>query len=122
MPMQPDLYPADWKERALALKEAANWTCEKCGVQRGQLVENRRGELVPAVITVSHPDHDPHNPHARLMVLCAPCHCRYDAHDRRRQRTMMQIARGQLVLPTIQQWYTLPGCLAWQPRERRAKK
>ncbi len=104
MPMQKNLYPKNWDETALRLKEQHNWTCERCGVQRGQLVKNRRGELVPAVITVAHPDHDPRNPWARLAVWCAQCHCRYDAHDRRRQRYRMRIARGQLVLPGFGSW------------------
>ena len=27
---------------------------------------------------VAHLDHDPPNPHPRLMVLCIPCHLTYD--------------------------------------------
>lgn len=31
MPMQRKLYPDDWDEIALAIKEAANWHCQSCG-------------------------------------------------------------------------------------------
>ncbi|HEV2582187.1 MAG TPA: hypothetical protein VGT44_15125 [Ktedonobacteraceae bacterium] len=122
MPMQPDLYPANWKQLAESLKEQANWTCERCGAQRGQIVKNRHGKEIPVVITVAHPNHDPRNPQARLAVWCAQCHCRYDAADRRRQRVMMRIARGQGVLPGLEEWYMPPRKGGQRrKRERRAK-
>ena len=31
MPMDRSRYPANWKEIALAVKTAANWTCQECG-------------------------------------------------------------------------------------------
>lgn len=31
MPMDRSLYPANWEAIALAVKSAANWTCEECG-------------------------------------------------------------------------------------------
>ena len=101
MPMQRNLYPKDWSQIAWQLKEAANWTCAQCGVQRGQEVCNRHGALVPVIMTVAHLDHDPWNPDARLAVLCAPCHLRYDAADAKRKRVMMCVARGQLMLPGL---------------------
>jgi hypothetical protein len=108
MPMQTDLYPEDWKQIAEAAKEAANWTCEKCGAQRGELRANRHGVEKATVITVAHLDHDPWRSKPRLAVLCAPCHLRYDASQRCRQRRMMRIARGQQVLPGMRAWYHPP--------------
>ncbi|NES68412.1 MAG: hypothetical protein F6K24_25855 [Okeania sp. SIO2D1] len=31
MPIDLNLYPDNWKEIALSIKQAANWTCEWCG-------------------------------------------------------------------------------------------
>lgn len=31
MPINLNLYPDNWKEIALSIKQAANWTCEWCG-------------------------------------------------------------------------------------------
>lgn len=108
MPMQRDLYPKDWPQIAERRKAAANWTCEKCGAKRGESRPNRRGEMKPVVITVAHVDHNPWMRNAQLKVLCAQCHLRYDAKQRRRQRRMMAIARGQLVLPYMRRWYQSP--------------
>ena len=33
MPMDRSLYPNNWETIALAIKTAANWTCEECGKQ-----------------------------------------------------------------------------------------
>lgn len=109
MPMQRDLYPPDWKAIAERHKEAANWTCEQCGAQRGDQRPNRHGELKPVVITTAHVNHDPWARNAQLKVLCASCHLRYDAKQRRRQRRMMAMARGQMVLPHMQRWYRGPA-------------
>lgn len=105
MPMQRELYPENWDEIAEKLKEAARYTCQQCGAQRGQRVANRHGEMVDVVITVAHLDHDPNNPRARLAVLCSACHIRYDTEQRARKRHMMAIARGQLLLPYMQAWH-----------------
>jgi hypothetical protein len=113
MPMQKNLYPPNWNTIAERRKAAADYTCEKCGARRGEERPNRRGEMKRVVITVAHLDHNPWARHARLAVLCSQCHLRYDAKQRRRQRTMMRIARGQLVLPGLRSWY--------QPPRRRAK-
>lgn len=108
MPMQRDLYPTNWPKIARALKEACSWTCQLCGAKRGDKQRNRHGDLVDVQIGVMHPDHDPWNVHARLVVACRQCHITYDAHDARRKRVMMAIARGQLVLPGLRAWYQPP--------------
>lgn len=33
MPMRRDQYPTDWDEIAMAVKEAAGWRCQECGMQ-----------------------------------------------------------------------------------------
>lgn len=107
MPMQRDLYPPDWPAIALAHKEAASWTCQRCGAQRGQQIRNRHGDLVDVTITVAHLQHDPWNRNASLEVLCSRCHLLYDASQSAFKRRQMQRARGQLLLPGIEPWYLL---------------
>lgn len=62
------LYPPDWDAIARAVKAAAGWRCEACGVPHGP---------VPCVLTVDHFDHDPSNSDpANLIPLCQVCHLR----------------------------------------------
>ena len=100
MPMDRALYPAHWKDLALAPKVAAGWRCQWCGARHGDLVKNRLGKVWRVSVGVAHLDHDPQNPQARLAVLCHRCHCRYDASrmQRGRKARMMAMARGQLPL------------------------
>lgn len=100
MPMQRRLYPANWSQMAEDAKSKAGYRCERCHKKHGEWTVNRRGWPCRVVITVAHLDHDPGNPDARLSVLCAACHCRYDAgHEQRgRKAANMARARGQLDL------------------------
>jgi hypothetical protein len=98
MPMQRGLYPADWREVAARRKKAARWRCQECGAMHGAMTVNRHGMPCKVVVTVAHLDHDVWNRRARLRVLCARCHIRYDARQRRRKQVMMAMARGQLPL------------------------
>ncbi|MBW4596964.1 MAG: HNH endonuclease [Brasilonema angustatum HA4187-MV1] len=93
------LYPKDWKQIAVAIKDKANWTCEECNRPCRRPSETwddfkyrlaRKSKKlyleccekpVRFVATVSHSDHTPLNCHpSNLRCLCAPCHLRYDAH------------------------------------------
>ena len=78
MPMQRELYPANWEEIAFAKKEAADWKCQVCGKQcrkPGEPFVTHKDTL-----TVSHQDHNPRNcEDGNLVAMCAPCHLRYDA-------------------------------------------
>ncbi|HEX7734696.1 MAG TPA: hypothetical protein VF458_07530 [Ktedonobacteraceae bacterium] len=120
--MQRELYPDNWEEIALAAKIAANWTCQRCGVCRGDRQINRYGRLVKVVLTTAHLNHDPWNSDAELEVMCWPCHAKYDAAHRRNQRTMMLIARGQLVLPGLHDLYKPPRVRNQQPNRRPQRK
>ena len=92
MPVDWSLYPDDWREIALAVKEEADWQCEMCGKQC-----RRPGEMFDThkrTLTVAHCNHDsmdcrPEN----LCAACAPCHLRYDAQhhaETRRQKTTVK--------------------------------
>ena len=97
MPMQRELYPENWEEIALAVKEEADWKCEGCGKQC-----RRPGEPFDThkrTLTVSHQDHDPANcERANLKALCAPCHLRYDAAHHAATRAAKAIPLGQMRL------------------------
>jgi formate-dependent nitrite reductase cytochrome c552 subunit len=68
MPMRRELYPANWDQIAIAVKAAAGWECEQCGMPHD------RGDF-SRVLTVHHKDHNPANcSPENLIALCAPCH------------------------------------------------
>jgi len=70
--MRKGRYPADWARIARAEKERAGWRCAHCSRSCQRPGEGYRGGRY--VLTVAHLDHDPENPDARLLALCAPCH------------------------------------------------
>ena len=123
MPMDRSLYPENWEAIALAVKTAANWTCQGCcrpcrrpGESVSAFIdridesfhsdwlddlfdeENLRLKPVRFTLTVAHLDHDPWNPNARLKALCAPCHCRYDLKALPTKRRLKRERLGQLTL------------------------
>jgi hypothetical protein len=60
-------YPADWREIATAVKDAANWTCVRCGHPHS--VEGW------FILTVHHLDGDKVNGRWwNLLALCQRCH------------------------------------------------
>lgn len=88
MPMERARYPAEWERIAFAVKERADWVCQKCGKQcrrPGEPFDTHRRTL-----TVAHLNHVPEDvADDNLMALCAPCHLRYDAKhhaETRRER------------------------------------
>jgi len=128
MPMNRSLYPDDWEAIALAVKTAANWTCQECGrpcrrpgESDGELVKRikakhrnwesqlwgeeqlerftiRVSKLQRFTLTTAHPNHDPENPDAELRAWCAPCHCRYDLRAMSTKRRLKQERLGQMTL------------------------
>ncbi len=93
MPMDRSKYPADWDALATAVKEAAGWRCELCGLpcrKPGDAFTTHRITLTVAHINHVEADCRSEN----LSALCAPCHLRYDAQRRRLQkRAAKRIAR-----------------------------
>jgi len=81
MPMQRHLYPPDWRDISLRVRQAAGWKCRFCGA------ENRKPHPVTGsmvVLTVAHLDHDPaNNTDENLAALCQRCHLRHDAEQHR---------------------------------------
>ncbi len=84
MPIDRSKYPPDWERRAWAVKEAAGWRCEQCGI--GHMEDGTMGSC----LTVHHPDKDPGNPEARTRALCARCHLADERRIRKEQRNSGQ--------------------------------
>lgn len=112
MPIHPDLrrhYRKHWHRLAYNLRiHRAGNVCEctglcgghegPCGASHGNVHPRTGGR---AVLTCAHLDQDPHDHDpARLLVLCASCHLRYDRQPEQRalrQRVYLE-AHGQLSL------------------------
>ena len=96
MPMQRDLYPADWEDIAFNVKDSAGWRCEVCGKRcraSGEPFDTHKRTL-----TVAHLDHNPANcAPGNLKAMCAPCHLAYDApHHAQSARATRDARMGQL--------------------------
>ena len=107
MPMQRALYPDDWPDISLRIREREGWCCKWCGVASGALVTGARGQRVRVVLSVAHLDHDPANcADDNLAALCAPCHLRYDIKHHKRSaantRKRRQVEAGQCELFTAE--------------------
>ncbi len=87
-PWDRSLYPDNWAEITLSIRERAGGRCEcqgECGLHTttGRCVERNREPAQFAngrvVLSVAHLDHDPQNSDpANLRAMCARCHLRYD--------------------------------------------
>jgi 5-methylcytosine-specific restriction endonuclease McrA len=87
MPMCRELYPKDWKQVSLQIRERDGWRCKWCGA------ENSKPHPVTGskvVLTVAHhPDSNPANcADGNLQALCQSCHNKLDAPMRARNRRM----------------------------------
>ena len=88
--MNRKLYPPDWDAIAFSIKEAANWTCQKCSkkcLEPHQVFdEYKRDRRMWAIytLTVHHIDHVPANcDRKNLIALCSVCHRRQHAQDKK---------------------------------------
>ncbi len=93
-----DRYPDNWEEIALQVKEKAEWTCQRCGLEcfpTNYLKHTIKDKSLKAklTLTVHHSDYDPSNNHpSNLIALCSACHL----HKHRGKRG--NISPGQLKL------------------------
>lgn len=95
MPMDLSRYPRNWKEIAIAVKEAANWKCQQCGIDCSDPKQWRGDRHLQALftLTVHHSDYNPeNNSPENLIALCSGCHLA--KHQGRRGN----ISPGQLSL------------------------
>ena len=89
-------YPPDWREISARIRQRSMGQCEclgECGLHHDHRCTETNGE--PAVwakgkimLTVAHLDHTPENcADNNLRAMCQRCHNRYDAEDRRKNRS-----------------------------------
>ena len=78
------LYPANWDEIAIRLKDATDWRCERCNV--------RHNPKWNRTLTVHHLDGKPQNcAPENLAVLCQACHLSVQARFRPEQMLLFNI-------------------------------
>ncbi|MBW4599865.1 MAG: HNH endonuclease [Calothrix sp. FI2-JRJ7] len=98
MAKQVHLYPSNWKELTIDIKNSAEWKCQKCGricIKPGDTIPSdwSKSRRHAHKLQVHHWDRNPaNNSVSNLAVLCAGCHLFY--HNRRRGN----ISPGQLSL------------------------
>lgn len=110
------LYPGNWKDISLAVRERANWQCQVCckpcrrPSESVEAFANRTGLSTESMLnpqrwclTVAHLNHQPSDCSLKnLKAMCAPCHLRYDAqhhaNSRKVNRRKLLEAQGQLGL------------------------
>ena len=79
MPVNPSLYPDNWKSLTLFVKESAQWRCSSCGkrcYRPGERSESlSRSQWTADILQVHHRNHDTtDNRLSNLMSVCAACH------------------------------------------------
>ena len=88
MPMDKKRYPANWKQIALDVKNAAGWRCAECNMKCREPGE--KFDTHKRTLTVHHIDHQPENcAKENLIALCSGCHLKADAKfhaEKRRKR------------------------------------
>lgn len=116
-PMRRELYPADWKQISLRIRERDGWRCRFCGAENGK-PNPRTGSKV--VLTVAHlgvdyPDGRPGDKHDKMDVrdenlaaLCQACHLKLDIDEhmanarrtraRKKRDAAKQAGQGELPL------------------------
>lgn len=101
MPYDRTRYPPDWDVISFAVKEAADWICQRCGMQcrrPGEPFDTHRRTM-----STAHLDHNPANcAPENLRGWCAKCHLQYDAphhaQNAAQTRRRKRIATGQVEL------------------------
>lgn len=104
MPVDWTRYPDNWNDIARAVKDAADWICQDCGMQcrrPGEPFDTHRRTMSVHHLGATKDDGSPGNMHDKrdcrpcnLLALCSKCHLSRDlpghmrnaAATRRRQR------------------------------------
>lgn len=124
-PMNRSLYPVNWNEISRAVRQRANWKCEKCGVKHGSYIMRLKHDpsqwyytyeaakpgpdenKIKVVLTVHHvgvdkPDGTPGNPGDKmdcrsenLQALCQRCHLLADLDQHIANRKQNRAARNE---------------------------
>lgn len=88
MPMRTEAYPANWNDIALAVKVAADWRCQDCGMQcrrPGEKFDTHKRTMSVHHLGATRDDGSPGDMHDKmdcrpcnLLALCSKCHLARD--------------------------------------------
>lgn len=88
MPVDKTRYPSNWKEIALAVKVAADWRCQDCGMQcrrPDEPFDTHKRTMSVHHLGAPHADGTPGSMHDKmdcrtenLLALCSKCHLSRD--------------------------------------------
>jgi hypothetical protein len=88
MPMRRDAYPENWKQLALAVKEAVGWVCQDCGMQcrrPGEPFDTHKRTMSVHHLGAPKDDGSEGDMHDKmdvrpvnLLALCSACHLARD--------------------------------------------
>lgn len=103
MPYDKRRYADNYDTRKEILKDLVGWACQQCGRKHGEIRKKKRGKGTTVVqVQAHHPDRDPKNPDARLVILCDLCHTASpdDTSERAKngQRTKRRNERAKMLL------------------------
>ncbi len=111
MPFESEFYPAEWRATRRAKLQAADYSCQECGVKDRTVQHNTRtGEPYLVYLSIAHKkQYQTWMKDAETMVLCQRCHRRYDRQFARKGGTrtytpigyvkvFVQLDRGREVL------------------------
>lgn len=125
MPISPDrkaLYPPDWKQISLRIRERDGNCCKVCGVPNGTYIAREKANLehwqlwtkapndgkwtgaIKVVLTVAHLNHSEADCRdENLASLCQLHHLRYDAQHHAENARQTRLAKKQAALDAIGQ-------------------
>ena len=120
-----DLYAANHRQRREQALLEANCQCQRCPTRFGVLKVSRAFNLKFETPHLHHPNGDPENPDAEVIILCDACHMR--AHRQRGKenekaaprKAGYEVIRGAVLLERLagmglRTWSTENGRMAWQ--------
>ena len=110
MPIKPEkkkLYPPNWEEISLLIREQAGWKCELCKAAHD---EPHPITASIVILTVHHINGDPtDNRRINLIALCQRCHNKLDQPFRRKKKEDGALFEVDEWQPTAANINSLPG-------------
>ncbi len=88
-------YPPHWKKKAWRRQvlSAAGNACQMCGVTNRTIASNANEEPFMIYLQIAHKDqYLTWHPQAETLVLCQPCHRKFDQQNQRRDRADFTIS------------------------------
>ncbi len=88
-------YPPHWKKKAWRRQvlSAAGNKCQMCGVTNRTIASNANEEPFMIYLQIAHKDqYLTWHPQAETLVLCQPCHRKFDQQNQRRDRADFTIS------------------------------